>query len=242
MSKSDNQTNPGELRGDNVITLHTHQGAALFAGRDKTKEKPAIYGVPRFAGSVTQAYFDAMADDPWADWILLKVDTAIDHARDRFEEIRKEVKAAYPKNRSIKIGNQHSVKPATRPLDFKIPSYPHRMAYLVVDADYLILEILSLFHNGCMTRQQKERLTNMVGRATRAALQCATGYRHLGVTRNDVRANNPKARKAKELMGEVPEDILNMKLRSDYAPELRQYEEGAATSEESQPALKVAEG
>lgn len=239
MSKSDKQSNPGELRSDSSITLHTRQGVSLFNGRDKTKDKPAIYGVPRFAGSVTQAYFDAMADDPWADWILLKIDIAIDHAQERFDEIRKEVKKAHPSNRSISIQNQHSVKPVTRPLDFKIPSYPHRMAYLVVDADFLILEILSLFHNGCMTRQQKERLSNLVGRAIRSALQSAAGYRHLAITRNDVKANNPKARKAKELMGEVPEDILNLKIRSDYAPELRQYEKGAVESEDPKPA-KVA--
>lgn len=241
MSTAEKQIKPGELRSDSTITLHTRQGVSLFNGRDKTKDKPAIYGVPRFAGSITQAYFDAMADDPWADWFLLKVDIAIDHAQERFEEIRNEVKKAYPANRSISIQNQHSVKPVSKPLDFKIPSYPHRMAYLVVDADYLALEILSLFHNGCMTRQHKDRLIHLVGRATRSALQSATGYRHLGVTRNDVKANNPKARKAKELMGEVPKDILDLKLRSDYAPELRQYEEGVVESNE--PALaKVAEG
>ena len=235
MSKSNN-TGPGAIRSDGSVELHTEQGVYLFNGRDKTKDKPAIYGVPRFAGTVAQVYFDSMADDPWADWILLKVDIAIDNARERLEEIRKEVKKAYPQNRSIRLENQHSVKPVKKPLDFKVPSYPHRMAYLVVDTDYLILEILSLFHNGCMTRQQKERLVHLAGKAARYALQSATGFRHLGVTRNDVKANNPKARKAKELMGEVPEDILNLKVRSDYAPELRQYEESPQESEAAKPA------
>ncbi len=230
MSK-EKQTGPSEIRGTVRIELHTHQGDALFNGRDKTKDKPAIYGLPRFSGSVTPIYFSAMADDPWADWFLLKIDMAIDRAKEKFDEIRVEVKAAYPESKSIIIENPHSVKPISRPLAFKVPSYPHRMGYLVEDADKLILEILNLFHVGRLTRRQKERLTNLVGRATRAALQSVTGYRYQGVTRNDVKANNPKARKAKELMGEVPEDILNLKLRSDYAPELRQYGVGAVENE-----------
>ncbi len=45
-------------------------------------------------------------------------------------------------------------------------------------------------------------------------------------------------------MGQVPEDILNMKIRSDYAPELKQYDQdnGVQQIEESQQALKVAKG
>ena len=219
------RSGPGRIEGENSVILHTRQGMALFDGRPANPEKgkSAIYGVPRFYGAVKQIYFDAMADDPWADWWLIKVDHAIEKAQQSLEQLRAEIQGFQPRNASISISNAHSVQPEPRPLNFAIPSYPHRMAYIVTDCDLMTLDVLNLFHAGLMTRQQKERLVHKIGKVARGALTSATGFRHCGVTRNDVMANNPKARKAKELMGEVPEDVLNLKLRSDYAPELRQY-------------------
>jgi len=81
-----------------------------------------------------------------------------------------------------------------------------------------------LRHVGLLTRVKAERYLNLGGKALRAALQSGTGYRRQGVTRNDVLANNPKSQKAIQLMGKIPDDILNMKRRSDFAPELHQYD------------------
>jgi len=234
---------PGHLEGDNSIILHTRQGMALFDGRqgDPDKGIAPIIGVPRFYGSIKQAYFDAAADDPWADWWLVRVDEAIDKARRKLAALKEEVASYHPANQSIAIGNPHSVEPEPRPLNFAVPSYPYRMAYIVAECDLLILEVLNLFHVGLMTRKQKERLVNLIGKVARGALSSATGYRHQGVTRNDVAANNPKARKALELMGQVPEDILTLQRRSDYAPELRQYADTGA-SEGGADLDAVAEG
>ena len=219
----DNHHGPGGLRSDTTILLHTRQAMTVFDGRDKTETKPAIFGVPRFSGSVNQIYKDAMADDPWADWWLVRIDEHIDRAKTKLNEYHEELKKLYPNSPSINVGAAESVDPEERPLNFPTPSYAYRMAYLVIDYDSFCCEVLSMRHTGLLIRSKTERYLNLGGKAVRSALQSGTGYRRQGVSRNDVLANNPVAQKARQLMGEIPKDIFEMKRRSDYAPELRQY-------------------
>ena len=214
---------PGGLTSETSILLHTRQAMMIFDGRQETENKPAIYGVPRFSGSVNQIYKDAMADDPWADWWLIKIDEHIDRARMKLNEFKEEFKELYPNSPSININTAESTEPETRPLNFPTPSFAYRMGYLVVEYDRFCCEVLGMRHVGLLTRVKAERYLNLGGKALRAALQSGTGYRHQGVTRNDALAKNPKAQKASQLMGQVPADVMDMKRRSDFAPELRQY-------------------
>ncbi len=224
MTKDKKSNGPGGLTSETSILLHTRQAMSVFDGRKETDNKPAIYGVPRFSGSVNQIYKDAMADDPWADWWLVKIDDHIDRAKMKLNEYQEEFKDLYPNSPSININTAESTQPESRPLNFPTPSYAYRMGYLVVELDRFCCEVLGMRHVGLLTRVKAERYLNLGGKALRAALQSGTGYRRQGVTRNDVLANNPKAQKATQLMGAIPKDILNMKRRSDFAPELRQYD------------------
>ena len=233
-TKKNKSHGPGGLTSDTSILLHTRQAMMIFDGRKEDEDRPAIYGVPRFSGSVNQIYKDSMADDPWADWWLIKIDDHIDRAKMKLNEYKEEFRELYPDSPSININASESSKPEERPLQFPTPSYAYRMGYLVVEYDRFCCEVLNMAHVGLLTRVKKERYLNLGGKALRAALQSGTGYRHQGVTRNDARANNPKAQKATQLMGKVPDDILNMKRRSDFAPELRQYEKTESTKKNSE--------
>jgi len=223
MTEDKKSNGPGGLTSETSILLHTRQAMNVFDGRKETDNKPAIYGVPRFSGSVNQIYKDAMADDPWADWWLVEIEDYIDRAKMKLNEYQEEFKDLYPNSSSININTAESIQPESRPLNFPTPSYAYRMGYLVVELDQFCCEVLGMRHIGLLTRVKAERYLNLGGKALRAALQSGTGYRRQGVTRNDVLANNPKAQKATTLMGSIPDDILNMKQRSDFAPELRQY-------------------
>ncbi|NNE63654.1 MAG: TIGR03761 family integrating conjugative element protein [Gammaproteobacteria bacterium] len=229
--------NPGSLHSDDsFILLHTRHAISLFEGRRGSANKAEIYGVARFSGSVGQIYNAAKADDPWADWWLVKIDEQIDRSRTKLNEYRSELDLLYPASKNINITTPESIKPVSKPLEFGTPSYPYRLAYLVVDYDELCSMIRGLVHHGLLPKAKGERYMNLAGRPIRSALQAASGYRYQGVTRNDVVANNPKAQKARTLMGEVPQDIFDLKLRSDFAPVLRQYEEPDDTE------LEVASG
>lgn len=225
MTEIAKKSSPGALHSSNsYILLHTRHATAVFDGRKASDEKPEIYGVPRFAGSVGQIYKAASADDPWADWWLLRIDEQIDNAKSKLAEFHGEIEKLLPKSKNINISDPESSEPKSRPLDFGTPSYPHRMAYLVVEFDEFCSVVRGMVHHGLIPRARGERYINLGGKPIRAALQSASGYRYQGVTRNDVVANNPKAQKATLLMGEVPEEIFDMKKRSDFAPILRQYD------------------
>jgi hypothetical protein len=101
---------------------------------------------------------------------------------------------------------------------------------------------LTLAHIGLMTQAEKLRYLHVGGKIIKSALTSAVGFRHQGVTRNDLIANNPRAQKAKLLMGEVPQDIVDLKRRSPYAPELLQYSDDVEddTPSDAEPDQNVA--
>ena len=216
---------PGALQSDgDCIYLHTNHAIALFKGRSATNDKPEIYGVPRFSGAVGQIWKAAASDDPWADWWLVKIDERIDEARHKLGEYRGELEKLLPTSKNININMPESTAPVRMPLEFGTPSYPYRLAYIISEYDELCALIRGLVHNGLLGKQKSERHFRNSGKPIRAALQSSGGYRFQGVTRNDVLTNNQKAQKAKLLMGDVPTNVFEMKIRSDFAPILSQYQ------------------
>ncbi len=218
------------------LLLHNRHAIALFEGRAKRDDKPEIFGVSRFAGSVAQIIKAAGADDPWADWWLIKIDEKIALVRTSLDEYRDKLKTLYPRNKNIHISAPQSNDPKRKPLDFGVPTYPFQLSYLIADFDDLCSMAAGLAHHGLITKAKKERYINLMGRPIRAAMLSAVGYRYQGVTRNDLVANNPKAQKANLLMGDVPEDVLQMRRRSPWAPVLKQYEQSTINEDnENEP-------
>ena len=84
--------------------------------------------------------------------------------------------------------------------------------------DGLVRTVLSAQHVGLLSRDEAERALHLGGRLVRRALQSAVGYRFVGVTRLDVAQGTAKAQQARDVMGELPEDILAGTSRAPYAP------------------------
>lgn len=212
------------LRSEVSIKLHSYAARNAFDGRRESEGKAAIIGINRFAGAVKQIFQDARADDPWADWWLIRIDEAVELAKTKMHALRREFADHYPETPDIDVNDAISLHPQSRELKFASP-YAYRMSYMIVDFDKLCCSVLTLAHIGLMTQREKQRYLKLGGKIIKAALSSAVGYRHQGVTRNDLIANNPRAQKARQLMGEVPRDIADLKRRSPYAPELSQYDE-----------------
>ena len=218
---------PGPLRDEgSYVILHTRPGVALWDGREGSKEKKIapIFGVGRFSGSAGQIYRAASADDPWADWWLIKIDEKIAQARASLERYGKQIDELIPKNRNIKIKHTDSAGPVERDLQFPTPSYPYRIAYLIIDFDELCSTVLGMSHRGLLPKSRAHLYIDNMGKPIRAALGCTAGYRFRGVTRSDLLANNPKAQEATLLMNEVPKDIFEGKQRSPDAPILQNFD------------------
>ena len=67
----------GALRGEVWLTVQSHHAQRLILGRAATLEKPAIVGLVGFADRLRVIWNAARADDPYADWWLIKIDEAL---------------------------------------------------------------------------------------------------------------------------------------------------------------------
>ena len=69
---------PGALRAVVTLTLETRQAQRMVKGRSGTVDKPAIMGLIGFANRLRVIWQGARADDPYADWWLVKIHDALD--------------------------------------------------------------------------------------------------------------------------------------------------------------------
>lgn len=55
----------------------------------------------------------------------------------------------------------------------------------------------------------------------RRAFNTAQGYKYLGVCREDVRQGTQKATRATEMLGPLPQEVIDGTLRAAHAPDIR---------------------
>ena len=82
---------PGALRSEVWLTLQTRQAQQVFTGRKATTEKPYILGLTRFGAILSQLQVCVDADDPYADWWLIKVEEALRQAAREVKVLRQRV-------------------------------------------------------------------------------------------------------------------------------------------------------
>ena len=176
---------PGVLRGGATLTLQTRQAERLVKGRGYTADKPAIIGLIGFAKLLRPIWHGARADDPYADWWMLKVDDALEHARERIEGADRELATRFQAMEAIDVASPTSLKPIRVALNFSNP-YAFLGARLVGLYDGLVRTTLSARHVGLITREEAERALHLSGRQVRRAFLSPVGYRLTGVNRRDI--------------------------------------------------------
>lgn len=211
------EARPGALRGTAVLTLQTRQAQQLVKGRGRSADKPAIIGLIGFANLVRSVWHGARADDPYADWWMLKVQTALNEAQREIASMDEAIGSRLQGMGALEVGLPASARPARISLNFSNP-YAFQAARIIGAFDELACKILSARHVGLLARQQAEGLLYQAGRIVRRFLQSPVGYRFLGVTRREVMQGTAKALRAAELMGEVPTDVLVGIVRAQHAP------------------------
>ena len=82
---------PGALRGEVWLTVQTHQAQRLVTGRRADEGKPAIIGLMGFAALIRPIWDGARADDPYADWWLVRIYEALAQAEEALRETQASV-------------------------------------------------------------------------------------------------------------------------------------------------------
>lgn len=208
---------PGTLRGGATLTLQTRQAQRLVKGRGYRADRPAIIGLIGFANLVRTVWHGARADDPYADWWMLKVHDALEQATEELAATASLVATRFQASGPLEVDSPAADKPARVALNFS-NAYAFQAARLVGNYDDLARAVLSARHVGLVTRAEAEQLLHRGGRVVRHALQSPVGYRLLGVTREDLKQGTAKALQAHEMMGGVPAEVLSGEHRAPHAP------------------------
>lgn len=214
---------PGELRGVADLYVQTRQAQRLVMGRAASADQPAIVGLVRFGMRVRQLWSASAGDDPYADWFLLQTLENLESGREELGRMHAEVEALLQGVSGVDIAVAESLKPARVPLQFANP-YGYMGAYLIADYDRFVRAVLTARHVGLLDRDGSERRLSQGGRLVRRAFASLQRYKHCAITRDDMAANNARAREAVSAMGPLPVDVLTGDLRPRIAPELRRVE------------------
>lgn len=208
---------PGVLHGVVTLTLETRQAQRLVKGRPGTADKPAIIGLIGFASLLRAIWHGVRADDPYADWWLLKVHDALEAADQALAAATEGVETRLCAAAAIRATPGASVRPTRTPLRFSNP-YAFRGAQLLAAYDRLVRSVLTARHIGAITGDDGERVLSLGGRTLRRAYLSPLGYRLTGLTRAEIRQGTAKAAEARAQLGEIPEAVMAGTHLAPYGP------------------------
>ena len=199
---------PGPLRGQVWLTLQTHQAQQLVRGRNRSVDKSPIIGLVGFADRLRLIWQAARDDDPYADWWLLKVQEATEEAGHLIQDRQQVLDALLHQVEALRIKIAESRKPYRLQLQFANP-YAYRGANLLSAYDKLVCMALTTQHVGLLAPASCRQAHNDCARKLRALFTLPQGYRFLGLDREGVRQDAAQAKQAHQLMGQVPDEVLN---------------------------------
>ena len=198
---------PGVLRGEVWLTVQSQHARRLILGRAATLEKPAIVGLVGFADRLRVIWNAARADDPYADWWLIKIDEALERARSRIKREQAALDECIEQRSALQIKVVTTSKPYRLALNFANP-YAYWGAHLIAEFDTTARTILTAKHVGLMSGNLAAQSLRGCAGAIRSLFAVPQGYRVLRINREAVIADSKTAKEAAESMGELPQPVL----------------------------------
>ena len=218
---------PGALRGQVWLTVQTRQAQRLIRGRNGNADKPAIIGLVGYADRLRVIWQSARNDDPYADWWLVKVHEALERVRDFVKNEQAALDVQLEQLTALEVAVAESMKPYRIALQFANP-YAYRGAQLIAEYDRFVRTLLTAHHVGVLSGAAMEGLLNTCARKIRGAFAVPQGYHFLNVDRAALQQGTTNASRARQVMGEVPEDVLNGALQAPLAPRKVRFPEESA--------------
>lgn len=215
-----------------TMQLHTKEAFRLFMGRakDPQGQYAQIVGGKRVAAALKCLWLLSGADNPYADWALLRhEELMLDITRRLDKEVnRLQQKLDAQRMRGLQYSILRSAEPKVLLLGFKSP-YGYAISDLVVHFDYYIRTVKTLVRKDQLTDDQGRQSIRELTRAIRAAfIETARFERFL--MRPDLRdlcradfipnASGDAAKRHAEviqLLGLIPPDVYNGKLQPRHS-------------------------
>lgn len=154
-----------------TMTLHTKDAYTLFSGRpaDNPAKLPPIPGGRRFAAVLKSIWHLSANDNPYADWILIRMYDALVGIRANLARViaTREEGMEVLKRKGLSISVMASRNPKTVELGFRSP-YGYATAEAIVEYDYYVRMIKTLIHKDRMSDEEGRIAIRGVGREIRA--------------------------------------------------------------------------
>ena len=241
-----------------TMTLHTKDAYALFSGRpaDNPARLPPIPGGRRFAAVLKSIWHLSANDNPYADWILIRMYDALVGIRANLARViaAREAGMEVLKRKGLSISVMASRSPKTVELGFRSP-YGYATAEAIVEYDYYVRMVKTLIHKDRMSDEEGRIAIRGVGREIRALfLKAIRWERNLlreelrQLSRSDFLPSadamaRQRVRAVVALFGEVPRRVFtgaetprHTRRRAKLTEaELRLLEQASLTSGEDSP-------
>lgn len=205
------------------MVLHTTEAYRLFLGRkaDAEGQLAVIVGGRRFAAVLKSIWHLSAHDNPYADWILIRVDASMAALRGDLNRAAREREEDLARlaQRGLNIRVMGARHPLRVELGFRSP-YGYATADLIVGFDYYVRLVKTLMHKDRLTDAQGRAAIRALGRPLRALFQAPIRWERL-LLREELRplsradflpgadeAGQRRARAVAALLGEVPRDVL----------------------------------
>lgn len=154
-----------------VMTLHTREAWQMFSGRsaDAANQTPAIVGGRRFAAVLRSIWALSARDNPYADWILIRVTQRLTEIRAQMARTHaaREAELERLRTRGLSLSVLASSWPVTVELGFRSP-YGYATAEAIVEFDYHVRLVQTLMLKDRLTDEAGREAIREIGRGLRA--------------------------------------------------------------------------
>ena len=206
-----------------TMSLHTKDAYRIFTGRgaDAASKLPPIPGGRRFAAVLKSIWHLSANDNPYADWILIRMYEGLVAIRAHLSRVitAREEAIEILKRKGLSLAVMGSRSPKTVELGFRSP-YGYATAEAIVEFDYYVRMIKTLIHKDRMSDDEGRAAIREVGRELRALfLEPIRWERHLlreelrQLSRSDFlpaadELAQQRVRAVVALFGEVPRKVF----------------------------------
>ncbi|MBE0469802.1 MAG: TIGR03761 family integrating conjugative element protein [Methyloprofundus sp.] len=203
--------NPGLIRTDKSLNLHTKVGLMIFKGRAGDKEAgiAEIPGLPIYADMLKRVWAAALAGDIYANWWIQKLEDNLQKAKDVTRSIDDELNEVFTGvSDRIDLGKSEATKPVEVDIEFASP-YTYLVVYNLIEIDRIAAKMINLRHIALITPDEFERYRKNLTSTMRRILLDLRGFRATGCSLEDYNNKTARYTEASEAMGEPPKSIVN---------------------------------
>ena len=154
-----------------TMSLHTKDAYRIFTGRgaDAAGKLPPIPGGRRFAAVLKSIWHLSANDNPYADWILIRMYEGLVAIRAHLNRVitAREEAIELLKRKGLSLAVMGSRSPKTVELGFRSP-YGYATAEAIVEFDYYVRMIKTLIHKDRMSDDEGRAAIRELGRELRA--------------------------------------------------------------------------